>query len=182
MIVVCPVSFEIFGDFEPIRRKRSFDVALGSDGFVRAITGFAAFKLINILADQVTFNSVADHKGQAFLQDFKFAQGPLKHSRPTHPVGRPLFAGGSDGTWRGCCGSGHHLVMGTGLRPKRPGGSHTRFWEVTELQSRSAHFASLSPTDPHMLFPRPAKLNHARLCKVPRSRRGRYCVWRNPGA
>jgi hypothetical protein len=46
---------------------------------------------------------------------FKFAQA-LKHSRPTRPVGRPPFAGGSDGTWRGCCGSGHHPVLGTGLR------------------------------------------------------------------
>ena len=35
-----------------------------SDGFIGAITGFAAFELINILADQVAFNPVAGDKAK----------------------------------------------------------------------------------------------------------------------
>ena len=40
----------------------------------RAITAFAAFELIDVLADQVAFDSVAGDEGQAFLQDLKFPE------------------------------------------------------------------------------------------------------------
>src|SRR4029077_20022313 len=64
----------MFGGFQPIRWEGGLDVAIGSDSFIRAITAFAAFELIDVLADQVTFDSVAGDKGQAFLQDLKFAE------------------------------------------------------------------------------------------------------------
>lgn len=44
--------------FEPIRRKCSLDVAIGGEGFTRSITGFSAFELIYVLADQLASNPV----------------------------------------------------------------------------------------------------------------------------
>ena len=35
----------------------------------------AAFELIDVLADQIAFDSVAGDKGQAFLKDFEFPEG-----------------------------------------------------------------------------------------------------------
>src|SRR6516164_718202 len=61
----------MLGGFQPIRWKGGLDVAIGSDSFIRPITAFAAFKLIDVLADQEAFDSVASDKGQAFLQDLK---------------------------------------------------------------------------------------------------------------
>src|SRR6516165_7379635 len=64
----------MLGGFQPIRWEGSLNVAIGSDRFVRAITTFAAFELIDVLADQVAFDAVAGAKGQAFLQDLKFPE------------------------------------------------------------------------------------------------------------
>src|SRR6516162_9009468 len=53
-------------------------------------TAFAAFELIDVLADQVAFDSVAGDKGQAFLQDLKFPECRefVNHSQ------EPVFVGG----------------------------------------------------------------------------------------
>src|SRR4029077_7853053 len=64
----------MLGGFQPIRWEGSLDVTIGSDSFVRAITAFAAFELIDVLANEVAFDSVAGDKGQAFLQDLKFPE------------------------------------------------------------------------------------------------------------
>src|SRR6266481_6362783 len=79
----------MLGGFQPIRWEGSLDVAIGSDSFVRAITTFAAFELINVLVDQVAFDSVAGDKGQAFLQDLKFPEGGefVNHSQEAMFVG-----------------------------------------------------------------------------------------------
>src|SRR4029077_7604581 len=74
-IVVWPVSFERCSAVSSrFGGKAVLDVAIGSDSFVRAITAFAAFELIDVLADQEAFDSVAGDKGQAFLQDLKFPE------------------------------------------------------------------------------------------------------------
>src|SRR5215471_21751123 len=79
----------MLGGFQPIRWKGSLDVAIGSDSFVRPITAFAALELIDVLADQVAFDSVAGDKGQAFLQDLKFSECRefVNHSQETMFVG-----------------------------------------------------------------------------------------------
>src|ERR1700757_3855801 len=64
----------MLGGFQPIGWKGSLDVAIGSDSFVRPVAGFAAFELIDVLADQVAVDSVAGDKGQALLQDLKFPE------------------------------------------------------------------------------------------------------------
>jgi hypothetical protein len=59
MIVVCPVSFDKCSAVsQTIRGKRTLDVAIGGYRFVGAITDFSALELINVLANQVTFDSV----------------------------------------------------------------------------------------------------------------------------
>ena len=65
----------MFRRLQPVRGKRTLDVAIGSDRFVRAVTGFPAFELINVLADQVTLDSVPSDKGQTFLQNLEFTEG-----------------------------------------------------------------------------------------------------------
>src|SRR6478672_10450873 len=79
----------MLGGFQPIRWESSLDVAIGSNSFVRAITAFAAFELIDVLADQVAFDSVAGDKGQAFLKDFEFPEGRkfVDHSQEAMFVG-----------------------------------------------------------------------------------------------
>jgi hypothetical protein len=47
------------GCFQPVWRKGSLDVAIGSDRFVRAVTCFSALELINVLSNQITFDLVA---------------------------------------------------------------------------------------------------------------------------
>src|ERR1700739_2092151 len=79
----------MLGGIQPSRWKGGLDVAIGSDSFVRAITAFAAFELIDVLADQVAFDSVAGDKGQAFLQDLEFPECRefVNHSQETMFVG-----------------------------------------------------------------------------------------------
>ena len=42
----------------PIMRESSLDVTIRSDALVRAVTGFPAFELINVLCNQVTLDPV----------------------------------------------------------------------------------------------------------------------------
>ena len=49
----------MLGCFQPVRRERTLDVTIGGDRFVPAVTGFPALELIDVLANQVTLDSVA---------------------------------------------------------------------------------------------------------------------------
>ena len=57
MTVVCPVSFDRCSAVSSL--LGGLDVAIGSDRFVLAVTGFPAFELIDVLANQITFDPVA---------------------------------------------------------------------------------------------------------------------------
>ena len=49
-------------------------MAVGRNGFIRAIPRFPAFQLVQVLADQITFDAVTGDKRQGFLHDFQLAQ------------------------------------------------------------------------------------------------------------
>jgi hypothetical protein len=49
--------------FQAVRWESSLDVAIGGYRFIRAVAGFPAFELINVLAYQVTLDPVAGDKG-----------------------------------------------------------------------------------------------------------------------
>ena len=80
---------------------------------------------------------------------FKFAQAPK--ALAAHPPCRSTSLRGRFGWYlERMLRFGASPCVGYRVATKLVGG-HTRFSDITELQSRSAHFASLSPTDPHRL-------------------------------
>ena len=48
-------------------------MAVGSDGLVLPVAGPGGFELVDVLADQITFNTVACEKGKRLLQDFELS-------------------------------------------------------------------------------------------------------------
>ena len=58
--------------FQSVRRESNLDMAIGGYRLVRTVTCFPPFKLIDVLADQVTFDSVTGDKGQGLLENFEF--------------------------------------------------------------------------------------------------------------
>jgi len=65
----------MFSRIKAIRRERGLNMAVGSNGFIRTVARFPALELVDVLADQVAFDAVAGDERQAFLKDFKFAEG-----------------------------------------------------------------------------------------------------------
>jgi hypothetical protein len=66
---------EMFCRIQSIWRKRGLDMAIRGNRFVRPLARFAAFELVDVLADQVGFDAVASDEGQTFLKDFEFSEG-----------------------------------------------------------------------------------------------------------
>jgi len=58
---------QVFGSIEAIGWERGLDMAVRSNAFVWSVAGFAAFELVDVLADQVAFDPVAGDEGQAAL-------------------------------------------------------------------------------------------------------------------
>ena len=57
----------MFGSIQAVWPESGLDVAIAGNGFIRAVAGFAAIELVDVLADQVAFDPVAGDEGQAAL-------------------------------------------------------------------------------------------------------------------
>ena len=65
---------KVLGRLHPVGRVGRLDMAVRGDALIVAVTGFAAFELVDVLADQVALDAIAGHERQRLLHDFEFAQ------------------------------------------------------------------------------------------------------------